>query len=337
MTVVSAVVVAYGEEPWLERCVASLLASDGVVVEVIVVDNTGTGGGVDRLEGRERVKLVRPGRNLGFAGGCNLGARGASGDVIVLVNQDAVVEAATLRRLADVALRPGVAIATASIRLAHAPERLNSAGNDVHFLGFGWSGSYDRPAAASTVEEDAVAASGAGMAVRRDLWDQLDGFAEEYFAYHEDAELSVRCWHQGRRVVYVPDAIVTHRYEFSRNPTKYFLVERNRLLFSLTLYETRTLLLLAPAFLCLEVGMLAVAAQGGWLSEKLAGWRWIARNRRWVVARRRLLQRERTRPDRELAPMLARRFDAGNLPLPRALRPLDALLGAYWAVVLRLL
>jgi GT2 family glycosyltransferase len=175
------------------------------------------------------------------------------------------------------------------------------------------------------------------MAVRRDLWDELGGFAEEYFAYHEDAELSVRCWQQGRRIVYVPGAVVTHRYEFSRNPRKYFLVERNRLLFCLTLYETRTLLLLAPALLCLEVGMLAVAAQGGWLREKLAGWRWIARNRRWVAARRRRLQRERTRPDRELAPMLARRFDAGNLPLPQSLRPLDAVLGAYWAVVLHLL
>jgi GT2 family glycosyltransferase len=337
MTMVSAVVVAYGEEPWLERCVSSLLASDGVVVEVILVDNTGTGGGVDRLEARDGVQVVRPGRNLGFAGGCNLGARSASGDVIALVNQDALVEAATLKRLADVAVRPGVAIATASVRLAHAPDRLNSAGNDVHFLGFGWSGSYDQPAAARHVEAEAVAASGAGMAVRRELWEQLGGFAEEYFAYHEDAELSVRCWHLGLRVVYVPDAIVTHRYEFSRNPRKYFLVERNRLLFCLTLYETRTLLLLAPAFLCLELGMLAVAAQGGWLREKLAGWRWIARNHRWVGARRRLLQRERTRPDRELAPMLARRFDAGNLPLPQPLRPLDAALGAYWAVVLRLL
>ena len=153
MTAVSAIVVAYGEEPWLARCVSSLLASDDVVVEVIVVDNTGTGGAVDALEGRDRVKVVRPGRNLGFAGGCNLGARSASGDVIALVNQDAVVEPATLRRLADVALRPGVAIATASVRLAHAPDRLNSAGNDVHFLGFGWSGSYDRPATARDVAE----------------------------------------------------------------------------------------------------------------------------------------------------------------------------------------
>src|SRR5207244_13639513 len=129
----------------------------------------------------------RPGRNLGFAGGCNLGARSASGDVIALVNQDAVVEPATLRRLADVALRPGVAIATASVRLAHAPDRLNSAGNDVHFLGFGWSGSYDRPATARDLEVDAVAASGAGRAARRDVGDELEGVAEEHVAYQQHA------------------------------------------------------------------------------------------------------------------------------------------------------
>ncbi len=282
------------------------------------------------------MKVVRPGRNVGFAGGCNLGARSALGDVIALVNQDAVVEPATLGRLAEAALRPGVAIATASIRLAHArsPQQRGQRGS---LPGVRWSGSYDRPASARPVETDAVTASGAGMAMRHDLWDELDGFAEEYFVYHEDMELSMRFRQRGRRIVYVPGAIVTHRYEFSRNSRKYFLMERNRLVFCITLYETRTLLLLAPAFLCLELGMLAVAARGGWLREKLAGWRWIVSNRRWVAARRRRLQHERTRSDRALAPMLARRFDAGNLPLPQSRRPLDAVLGAYWAVVLRLL
>ncbi len=51
MTVVSAIVVAYGEEPWLERCVSSLVASDDVTVEVVVVDNTGTGGAVTSWRG----------------------------------------------------------------------------------------------------------------------------------------------------------------------------------------------------------------------------------------------------------------------------------------------
>ena len=127
-TRVSVVILAYGCDPWLERCVASVLASTGVQVEVILVDNTGTDGTVDRLGQREGVRMVRPGRNLGFAGGCNLGASLATGDVIALVNQDAVVSPEALERLVRVAIRADVGVATGSIRLAHAPERLNSGG-----------------------------------------------------------------------------------------------------------------------------------------------------------------------------------------------------------------
>jgi len=336
-TRVSVVILAYGRDPWLERCVVSVLASTGVEVDVILVDNTGTDETVDRLGKRAGVRVVRPGRNLGFAGGCNLGASLAGGDVIALVNQDAVVDPGALERLARVASRSDVGVATGSIRLAHAPERLNSGGNAVHFLGFGWSGSFDEPAADHSVEVDVTGASGAGMAMRRAQWERFGGFADEYIAYHEDAELSLRCWQQGLRVVYVPDAVVTHRYEFSRNPSAYYLVERNRLLFCLTVFERRTLALLAPALVGLELGMVAVAIHGRWLRQKIAGWRWILERRRWVVARRRLLQAERTRSDRELAHLLAGRFDARNLPLPPALRPLDRVLAAYWSIVRRLL
>ena len=59
----------------LERCVLSVLASTGVEVDVILVDNTGTDETVDRLGERAGVRVVRPGRNLGFAGGNNVGIR----------------------------------------------------------------------------------------------------------------------------------------------------------------------------------------------------------------------------------------------------------------------
>ena len=80
-----------------------------------------------------------------------------------------------------------------------------------------------------------------------------------------------------------------------------------------------------------------MAIHGRWLRQKLAGWRWILEHRRWVAARRRRLQGERTRSDRELAHLLAAHFDAQNLPLPPALRPLDRVLAAYWSFVRRFL
>jgi GT2 family glycosyltransferase len=334
---VSAVVLAYLDEPWLERCVESLLSSEGADVDVVLVDNGATGEAVDRLSKVAGVTVVRPARNLGFAGGCNAGAEAATADLVAFVNSDAVVEPRALAHLAMVASEPDVGIASASIRLAHAPDRLNSGGNDVHFLGFVWSGAFEEEAAAWPVQRDVGAASGAGMALRRVLWENLGGFDPAYFAYYEDAELSLRCWQRGLRVVYVPEAVVVHRYEFSRNPEKNYLLERNRLILVLTLFEGRTLALLAPALVGIELAVLLFALVGGWAGNKLAGWTWILRHRRWLAARRRQLQEERTVGDRDLAHLLVSGLDPGNYPVPEVLRPLNVVLTAYWALVRRFL
>ena len=62
------------------------------------------------------------------------------------------------------------------------------------------------------------------------MWDLLGGMDESYFMYHEDTDLSLRCHLAGLDVVYCPDAVATHAYEFSRNTGKMFYLERNRLL-----------------------------------------------------------------------------------------------------------
>jgi GT2 family glycosyltransferase len=207
----------------------------------------------------------------------------------------------------------------------------------LHFLGFCWSGGFGEEAPPDDVRHEVTGASGTAMAVRRSLFDDLGGFAEDYFAYHEDIELSVRCRLRGLAVVYVPDALVTHRYEMARNPSKFYLLERNRLFFVATLYERRTLALLLPALVATEIGMLGVALQSGWVRQKVTGWQWLWRHRDLVRARRRLLQAERVVADRELAPRLVSHFDPGNLPMPEWARPLDTVVAGYWSVVRRLI
>ncbi len=337
MTRVTAVVVAYGAEPWLERCVEAVLASTGADVDAVVVDNGDTTGAVDRLAGRPGVTVVRPGHNTGFAGGCNLGAAEASGEVLALVNPDALVEPPALARLSAAALEPDVGIATCSLRLADDRHVLNSVGNPVHYLGLAWAGGYGEAAAAHAARTAVASASGAGCAIRRSVWRQLGGFESEYFAYHEDVELSLRCWQLGLAVVYVPDAVVLHRYAFTRNPGKNYLLERNRLLTLLTVYSTRTLLLLLPAMLALEVAMLAAATAQGWLRQKLAGYTWLLRQHRLVRDRRRWCQGQRRRSDRVLAPLLAGEFTPANVPPTPGLAVLNGLLGGYWVLVRRLL
>ena len=73
-----------------------------------------------------------------------------------------------------------------------------------------------------------------------------------------------------------------HHYEFSRNTEKFYLLERNRLLLVMTLFERRTLLALAPALVLLEVAMLGLALRHGWARQKLRGWWWLMRHASWV-------------------------------------------------------
>ena len=337
MTAVTVVMVAYGAEDWLERAVDAVLASTGVEVDVVIVDNGCTDGGVDRVRTRAGVGVVTPGRNLGFAQGCNVGVEHARCSTIALVNTDAVVEPDALAALARVSARPEVGIATASVRLADAPDTLNSAGNDIHFTGFSWSGCFGESAARYSVERDAFAASGAAMALRREVWDELGGFDDLYFAYYEDADLSLRCWQHGLSIRYVPDAVVLHRYEFARHEVKYFLAERNRLLLVVSCFGPRLLALVAPALLAVELAMTATAIGQGWGRQKAAGWNWLWRNRRAIAARRRAIQAARLVDDRTLAPRFAEHLDPGNAAPPVWAKPFDGLLRAYWLLVRRLL
>ena len=339
MTRVSAVVLAYQDEPWLEQCVRSLLASAGVEVDVVLVDNGCTAPGVvDRLEAElTALTVLRPGTNLGYAGGCNAGADAATGDVVAFVNGDATVEVDALAALADALADDAVGLVTGSVRLAADPARINAAGNPLNILGVVWAGHFDEPAADHRQRRPTAVVSGAAFACRRATWQRLGGFDPTYFAYHEDTDLSVRCWQQGLTVVYVPEAVVVHRYEFSRNTRKLYLVERNRLLNLLTLWQRRTLLVLLPVLAGFEVAMLALATRQGWLGAKVDGYRWLWRHRREVVARRQRVQSVRTVPDRDLTWLLTPRITAANYALPPGAAAGNAALAAYWGGVRRLI
>jgi GT2 family glycosyltransferase len=330
---ISAVVLAWKSEPFLRRSVQALLDSKGVEVDVVLVDNGCTDDDVDFLATLPRVTVQRPGRNLGFSGGCNLGADAATGEYIAMVNGDAVVQPHTMARLAEVLDDPGIGIAAACIRLADNPDLLNSSGNMIHVLGVSWVGGLGE-VDTRTGPTDVAGAMGACILMRRSHWDNLGGFDDHYFAYHEDAEISLRTWRRGQRVVNVPDAIAIHRYEFSRNPFKYYLVERNRLMFVLTLWGTRALLLLIPPLLALEAAMTLLAVKQGWLPEKRRGWAWLWQHRKHIAARRRKLRAERTVPDRRWMRLLTDKFDTPLVPLPRAVQsPLNALMRLYWLIV----
>ncbi len=333
---VSAVVLAYQDEPWLPACVNSLLASTGVLVTVVLVDNGCSNPDLPVLAALDGVQLLTPGRNLGYAAGCNVGAAAEEGDVLVFVNSDSIVEQRALAVLADAAIT-SMGLVTASVRLGGQPNVLNSVGNPVHFLGFSWAGGLGESASSAQVPRDVASVSGACFGVTRQVWTELGGFPDAYFAYHEDVELSLRCWLSGRPVRYVPEAVVHHHYEFSRNPAKMYLLERNRLLTWLTILQPRTLLLLLPAILMAEASLVVVAMRQGWLRQKMRGWLWLLSHRPWILERRQYDRQQRRRSDRELAPILTDTFSPGGTSMPAVVALANMPLQIYWSIVRRLL
>jgi GT2 family glycosyltransferase len=330
----SILIVAWDSRDDLRQTLPALLAELEEGDELVVVDNKPGDGSVELVrELAPAARVVQMGRNSGFAGGCNAAAAVARGDLLVTLNPDAIPHPGfgeAIRRpwregRGWAAWQPLVAEAGAT--------RINSAGNPVHFTGIVWAGMHERPIAEAPPAGPVTALSGACLAIPRETWQRFGGFAEQFFMYHEDVDLSVRLRMAGGTLGIEPAAVVDHGYEFGRNREKWFWLERNRLAFVLRTYPVLLLLLLAPAMLVTELALIPISVMGGWGRQKLranaAFLRWLPR----LLRERRQLQRQRLVGAADFASWLSTDLDSPLFsPLARS-APARLLLRGYWRVV----
>ena len=124
---------------------------------------------------------------------------------------------------------------------------INSRGNALHYLGFGFTRDYRQPLPELFVEANGVRVFWLGTGgILIDAALQIGLFDESYFMYHEDTDLSWRLRSAGYHTIVVPRSRATHEYEFSRSIKKFYFIERNRLLTLFRNYEARTLFLILP-------------------------------------------------------------------------------------------
>jgi GT2 family glycosyltransferase len=330
----SVLIVAWNSREELARTLPALLPELEEADELIVVDNDSGDGTPEAVEGlAPRARVIRTGKNLGFAAGCNAGAAEASGDLLVILNPDA----APLPGWGDAIRRPwierrGWAAWQALIADSGATE-INSAGNPVHFTGIVWAGSHGRPIGEAPPPGEVAALSGACLAVPLQTWHEVGGFPERFFLYHEDVDLSLRLRLRGGTLGIEPAAVVDHDYEFGAREHKWRWLERNRRAFLLRAYPTSLLVLLAPALLATELALIAVAISGGWARQKLmANWealRWLPR----LLRERRQIQATRTVTPAEFATWLTPDLDSPFISPLASCLPARLLLRGYWGVV----
>jgi len=222
-TSVSIVIPVRGQARYTDACLEQLqamLPSDSSV-EIIVVDDASTPP-FDRdsrprecraaLQGRPPVRILRNDTNLGFGESCNRGARAATGDVLVFLNNDTLPQRGWLAPLVE-SLRDE-RVGAAGSKLVYPDGTLQEAGAVIFSDGSGWNfghGDANPDAPLFNYVRDVDYCSAAALATRRTLFLDLGGFDARYSpAYYEDTDYCFALRSAGYRVVYQPASVVVH-------------------------------------------------------------------------------------------------------------------------------
>jgi GT2 family glycosyltransferase len=348
---VAVLILGFNHRDTLGECLRSVLVQTRQPDLLRYIDNASTDGSLEYVRKHFPSLDIRVNlENIGYAGAYRDALHEIfqqDFDAAILLNPDTIVDARWLETLVNGAFTDdSIALAQPKIYLYDTATqtktaRINTFGNCVHFLGFGYCGRYNQPDEPLVTKNQYIsAASGASLLIKKSAYQKLSGLDESFFAYLEDQDLNWQAHLAGYQCLLITDSIVWHQYDFEKkhlaNNFKFYLLERNRLTFLLKHFETKTLFLITPAWLIMECGMLFDALYKGYFRAKLTSyWDFLLRIPQTLKARR-SIQNTRTRSDRDLWPFLSPtiEFEAVNSPL---LRLANRFLRWYYRCIVRLL
>ena len=241
MARLSVVILNWNGRRHLERYLPSVVAHTEGDAEVVVADNGSTDDSLQWLRlNYPDVRVIRLDRNYGFAGGYNRALREVESEYVLLLNSDVEVTAGWWQPLVEVLDTESDVAAVAPKLLADMErtkfEYAGASGGFIDYLGF----PFCRGRILSNVEEDRGQydnrrdifwASGAAMCCRRELFESLGGFDEDFFAHMEEIDLQWRMQLAGWRIVVEPKSVVYHLGggTLPASSRKIFLNHRNNL------------------------------------------------------------------------------------------------------------
>ena len=231
----------------LTECLLSLQRQTFQKFEVVVVDNSGTrkvtepGTVIDK--GRARV--IYNENNVGFGAAVNQVFRDTKARYLATLNDDAVADPRWLKALVDVAeANPKVGMFAPCVMLA-GTGTLDSAGMLLAADGSSKQRGHGKSPDEFSKLTKAFFPSGSAALYRRAMLEEIGLYDEMYFLYCEDTDVGLRARWSGWECLYVPQAIVEHRYSHTAggaSPMKAYYVERNRLYTAVKNFPLRMLL-----------------------------------------------------------------------------------------------
>ncbi|MBT3766301.1 MAG: glycosyltransferase family 2 protein [Rhodospirillales bacterium] len=231
---VSAVIVTYWTGPVLFDCLDSVLAQPEIT-EILIVNNGNSAATVKQLQGladsRKEFKVIDPGRNTGFAAGCNMGAEQANGDFLTFVNPDCVLQPGTITKILDVfEERSDAWLCGGRLQNPDGTEQQGSRRevltpwravveitridklfpNHPYFRRF-----HMHESGTPDVIQEVPTVSGAFMVIPKRRYERVGGMDENLFLHLDDSDLCVRILKQGGKVLFCGNVPVMHHLSTS--------------------------------------------------------------------------------------------------------------------------
>jgi len=209
---IDVIIVNYNARGLLARSVHCLSQQSFTNFRAIIVDNGSIDNSLTQLPPLDsRFSILRLGENTGFAKGNNIGIAQGTAPWIACLNPDAFADTHWLETLYEHAIAdPDIVMAGSTQISAEDTDLLDGAGDLYAPIGFAWRGLYHRPIAKLPPNGEVFGPCAAAALYRRDAFEAVGGFDEDFFCYHEDVDLAFRLRLMGGKAVQVQGAIVHH-------------------------------------------------------------------------------------------------------------------------------
>ncbi len=347
-------VITYNGIGDIEECLESLKTTTDQGITLLVIDNGSVDETAKVVERRAaRAIFIKNAANIGYAGAVAQGVAWSAEHgyaYLAVVNQDIRVTKQWAEPLIHILDTDEVCGAVQPrILLYPDTERINSYGNTIHYLGFGYTLGYQKNTHEYPCQSDTPLASCSGATVmfRLSAVSAAGGIDPSFFMYYEDSDLSWRLRMAGFSLRLACSSTVYHRYEFSKSIKKFYYMERNRLLMILKNYSARTLFLIFPMMFIMECGVILYGLIGSLVLrrtsltfwEKLKGYAFFFKPTTWVTLgiARRHAQQMRVIPDDQLIDLFCDTIEFQDVDNPILRYIVNPMTHQYWRIIKKII
>ncbi|MGF1524776.1 MAG: glycosyltransferase family 2 protein [Leptolyngbyaceae cyanobacterium] len=335
---VTVAIVSYNGMKVLPSCIQSVFAQTYQNFRVLLVNNASTDGTPEWVaEHYPQVEIIHNSENKGPNPARNLGILKSENDLVLLMDDDAVLSESCLEELVNASrMYPEAAIWDPRIVYHDKRDTIQLDGTYIHYISEAILLDAEKPLSEGVKDITPIqAAAGICLLINKAAAESIGLFDEDYFFGRTDGEFTFRLTLSGYKLYAVPQAICYHRVK-KRGLSKVFYQVRNRWYFTLTLYSYRTLILSAPALFVYEICLVFFMLLKGRIKEYLTAVFEVIVQLPALLQKRRSIQSLRKVPDREIlhSGLINIRGDLVENPVIASLKSLlNRFLNSYWKLI----